>query len=135
MLDKLFTFPIIMVDGDNEEKKGKLGLPGDDNLDIISGEADCPYYDFISVTDRWLPTEESFNRALDGDFDACYVLFANSGGYVVPWSRTRFKKELSKFIETVKTDSPTIENIDISKEALITLLQGDKDETDRKPKD
>lgn len=102
ILTKLFRFPIIMIDGDNEERKmekNKLMDKEEAEVDIIIGEAECPYYDFVSVTDRWLPTEESLEKALQGTFEACNVIFSQSGPFIVPWTRSKFKKELAKFIE------------------------------------
>lgn len=101
MLDTLFKFPIVMVDGDNEEKKHKLGLPNEEEVDMITGEAECPYYDLISITDRWLPTEDSVHNAMSGKFDACYVVFGASGSFVVPWNKERFKSEYRKFLKSV----------------------------------
>lgn len=103
-LDDLFIFPIIMVDGHNEEMKEKrsesLALEDtDEEVDLIVGEAECPYYDFISVADRWLPTQESLDKALSGKFEACFVQFGTSGSYVVPWTKKKFKKQLQSFID------------------------------------
>ncbi len=123
-LDHLFTFPIIMVDGDNEDKKEQrheiLGIGEEEEIDLIEGEACIPYYDFISVSDRWLPTEESFNNALGKKFDACGVLFANSGTYIVPWNKEKFKKELKKFIDKQPKDSMGV--LHITKDSIKGLL-------------
>lgn len=113
MLDDLFSFPIIMVDGDNEEKKqeqnSKLGLDQElGEVDIIEGEAECPFHDFVSVSDRWKPTDKSFDLALGGKFDACYVIFAQSGTYLVPWTKKKFKTELKKFIDSRPKDEEEI---------------------------
>lgn len=103
MLDTLFTFPIIMVDSDNEEKKEKdkekMALESDLEADIVIGNVECPYWDFISISDKWLPNKESFENALKGKFDACGVLFSQSGHYLVPWTREKFKKEFKKFVD------------------------------------
>ncbi len=57
VLETLFKFPILMVDGTMEERKNMLNLPSDDGeLDLVQGFAECPYYDFVSIADRWLPT-------------------------------------------------------------------------------
>jgi hypothetical protein len=106
MIKELFKFPIIMIDGNIEEKKQKdsemLGLSlGEPEPDIIYGEAECPYYDFLSISDRWLPTDESFDKAKNGEFDACNVVFLNSGGYIVPMSKEEFKEKLNKFIDSI----------------------------------
>lgn len=121
-----------MVDGNNEEKKNErgmsLGLPEDEEFDIITGEAECPYFDFISITDRWLPTSESLQKALEGKFEACYVLFANSGGFVVPWTKSKFKKEFKKFSDkrNQDEDSPTVKRITLSKEEALKLIKGNE---------
>ena len=45
-LEKLFLFPIVMVDGDNEDRKARtsdgLGLDNEQEIDLIIGEAECP---------------------------------------------------------------------------------------------
>jgi hypothetical protein len=105
ILDDLFPFPIVMVDGHNEDRKvernQRLGISDDDDpeVDIIEGTAECAYYDFISVTDRWLPNDQSLDAALGGKFEACYVQFKEGGSYVVPWSREHFKKKFREFVE------------------------------------
>lgn len=136
MLDKLFKFPIIMVDMDEEEKKRKLDLPSDDGeYDIIYGEAEYPYFDFIAIEDRWLPNTESRARAREGKFDACLVTFANTIPKTVPWTRAKFKKELNKFYESIAGKEDKEEDIDmtvirISPEQLSQLIKpkDDKEE-------
>ncbi len=104
MLEELFTFPTVMIDGDNEEKKMRnkpdLGIPGEDEdeeYDIVYGEAEYPYWDFIGIEDRWLPSTESLQRAMEGKFEACIVRFLHAGQILVPWSRKKFKTEIAKF--------------------------------------
>lgn len=108
MLDKLFKFPIVMVDGNKEEEKEQrrknLSLDEPSDADMIIGEAECPYYDFVSVTDRWLPTEDSYENATHGKFDACSVYFAQSGTFVVPWNKEKFKKQMKAFVDKLPTD-------------------------------
>jgi hypothetical protein len=130
MLDTLFKFPIVMVDGDNEEKKHKLGLPNEEAVDIITGEAECPYYDLISITDRWLPTEDSFQNAMEGTFDACYVIFGASGSFVVPWNKEKFKEEYRKFMAGIEVDPETSNKVRLlSKKGLRDLADEiDEDE-------
>lgn len=146
MMEKLFKFPIVMVDGNKEEEKEKrregLGLSSngvDEEVDIIIGEAECPYYDFVSVTDRWLPTDESYNKALDGRFDACSVYFSQSGSFVVPWNKEKFKKELKAFIKTIPKDKLGDDKSDIrimtfTKDTLADALKNlpDEEEEDEK---
>lgn len=114
-IDKLFAFPIIMIDGDEEDKKEKRGftLGDDDEPDIIYGEAEVPFDTFISISDRWIPNTESRNRALDGKFDACQVMF-ETGPYLVPWNKSKFKKRLSEFAETIpEPQNPFLQVIDL----------------------
>jgi hypothetical protein len=117
MLDELFKFPIVMVDGENEERKrikkeeesDRMALPKSleaDEYDLIYGEAEYPYLDFIGFEDRWLPSTDSFDNALRGKFDACMVKFVNTPQLLVPWSRKKFKDELSKFIDKVESLRP-----------------------------
>ncbi len=96
-----------MIDGDNEERKQSrnqaLALPtsDDDNeIDVIIGEAECPYYDFVCVSDRWMPSQKSLEKAMDSKFEACNVVFGQSGNFMVPWPKKKFKRELEKFIAT-----------------------------------
>jgi hypothetical protein len=105
MLDRLFKFPVILVDVDNEEKKQKeierMALPGaqERDYDIIYGEAEYPFHDFVGIEDRWIPNKESMQRALDGDFEACVVKFLNVVPQLVPWTKEKFKSEIGKFAE------------------------------------
>ena len=106
MMKELFKFPIVMIDGDNEERKLKspeYRLLGKDEepveYDMIFGEVEYPYFDFVGIEDRWLPTPESVKKAIDGKFDACIVRFASVGQLLVPWSRKKFKAEITKFAE------------------------------------
>lgn len=118
-LDKLFRFPSIMLDSDNEERRKKLGLPGEEDAEIIRGESEYPYYDFVGICDRWLPTQDSFSRAKEGEFDACYVTFSNVGTILVPWNKEKFKKKFNEFIASLKAD-------DASDQPNITFLLTDK---------
>lgn len=115
MMDELFTFPIINIDGDNEEKKqkekqkfGELLNKEDDEeqYDIVYGEAEYPYWNFIGVEDRWIPNSESLQKALAGKFDACLVRFLHVGQLLVPWSKKKFKSELQKFAEAYEAANP-----------------------------
>lgn len=116
MMNELFTFPIFMVDGDNEEKKLERKMRNEDllgdvetedeELDIIYGEAEYPYWDFIGIEDRWLPTDDSFKKALDGKFEACMVRFLHVGALLVPWTKRKFKAELAKFSEEYEKANP-----------------------------
>jgi hypothetical protein len=113
MTEDLFTFPIVMVDGENEERKEKennlLGdIPGladqEVEYDIVYGEASYPYYDFVGFEDRWLPTKRSLARALKQKFDACIVRFNNIGQFLVPMSKEKFKEMISSFADSRKDE-------------------------------
>lgn len=115
MLEHLFRFPIVMIDGDNEARKirnqQKYGdLPGDpeeEDYDIIFGEAEYPYWEFIGIEDRWLPKRESIEKAMnDGVFDACIVRFVNAGQMLVPWPKKKFKASIMKFMQEYKKNNP-----------------------------
>ncbi len=119
MLEQLFKFPIVMIDGDNEERKirekQKYGdLPGQPeqtqgDYDMIFGEAEYPYWDLIGIEDRWLPNRESIEKAMNEKvFDGCIVRFANVGQLLVPWSKKKFKSALIKFAEDYKAKQPEI---------------------------
>lgn len=119
-----------MVDGDNEDKKiensEKLGLDQEEeDVDIIEGEVCCPYYDFISVSDRWLPTKDSLENALGGKFDPCGVLFAHSGTFIVPWTKERFKKEFRKFLDKMPKDDIQILFSKGTKDLIIDAKKGE----------
>jgi hypothetical protein len=112
MLEELFKFPVVMVDGDNEERKFRqkakldaLGMSNseeeDEDYDVIEVEAEYPYWNVVGIEDRWLPTRKSFTKAMEGRFEACLVRFTH-GVYTVPWTKKKFKAELLKFAEEYK---------------------------------
>ena len=111
MLNELFTFPTVNIDGEYEEKKVKnREILGDNKLDdyeMVFGEAEYPYWDFIGIEDRWLPTTESLERALEGKFDACVVRFVHTGQILVPWTRKKFKEKLREFIDAYESENPS----------------------------
>lgn len=120
-LDNLFTFPIVMVDGENEERKEELyGKNNPVDYEIIYGEASLPYYDFIGVEDRWLPTQESLQKAKRGRFDACIVRFSNTDPYLVPMKK-------SKFLDIIKSFSEDRDKINEERalETKITMIKLD----------
>jgi hypothetical protein len=117
-LKSLFPFPIVMVDLENEEKRrGSSHLydpKNEGDPDLIYGEAEHPYFNFISVEDRWLPTMESKERAGSGVFDACSVNFANTYEKLVPWNKKYFKEQYLKFVNSLnlsKKEPEVIERI------------------------
>lgn len=151
MLDRLFKFPVILVDVDNEEKKQKdidrLALPGaqEREYDIIYGEAEYPFHEFVGVEDRWIPNKESMQKAMEGDFEACVVKFLNIVPQLVPWPKEKFKAEISKFVEeynekkakeAAEVKQPEMRIIQITPEQLQELFHnGAEDITDKEGND
>lgn len=126
-MEKLFKFPIVMIDGINEEKKSKLSLPTEDDPDIIIGYAECPHDDFLSVSDRWMPDDNSFQNALNGKFNACEVVFGQCGSYIVPWNREKFKDKLNEFRKSLPAEHIVLSARVLPKEEIeIQLLGPDK---------
>ena len=117
MLENLFTFPIVIRDGEEEEKKQErntiMALSADDYKEVFIGEAEVPYFDFLGVIDKWGYTEESREKARNGIFDHCYVMFATSGTFLVPWNKKKFKEKL---IEFTKSLPPILVKIPIKKQ-------------------
>lgn len=148
MLEQLFEFPIIMIDVDNEQRKfdkskkfGDMGLESEaDKLgdyDMAKGKAMYPYWDFIGIEDRWLPTIESWENARAGKFEACIVKFVNVGTLLVPWTRRKFMEEIKKFISEYEANRPikpslkgiTVRKIPLDKyDKLMEELDNGKDE-------
>ena len=113
MIKELFKFPIVMIDGDNEEKKleeNELTGRKESDYDMIFGEAEYPYFDFVGIEDRWLPSTDSLHKAMDGKFDACIVKFASVGQLLVPWTKKKFKVEIAKFAEQYETEKAAKES-------------------------
>lgn len=108
MFKDLFKFPIVLIDGENEERKRKEGelfsREEQAEYDIITGYAEFPYYDFRGMEDRWMPSEESLERAMKGKFDACLVNFLHASSQLVPWTKEKFKQEIGKFMEEREKD-------------------------------
>lgn len=103
---KLFKFPMILIDGHEDEQRRKLTNDDNYDTDYIVGEAEVPYYEFLCVYDRWKPITKSLNNAYQGKFDCCSVNFGECGIFLIPWSKERFKREFFKFTE--QFDNETI---------------------------
>lgn len=102
-IEKLFKFPILMIDTEGEERRKRLSSSYEDSdPEIIYGEAEYPYYDFVGIEDRWIPKSDSLENAKIGEFDACVVKFNNVAPMLVAWSKDKFKKEYIKFVEKIK---------------------------------
>jgi hypothetical protein len=105
-LDDMFKFPIIMINGDEEEERLRNG-ESIDNPDIIIGTCEQPYYDLCGIKDAWKIGTDSHARAVQGKFDACMVTFERGGTYIVPWTRSKFKQEYYKFLKTKEDGKDT----------------------------
>ena len=74
ILDELFKFPIVMVDGENEERKRIKKEEESDRMvyqiadaeeyDLIYGEAEYPYLDFIDLRQMGTITESHLRKLL-----------------------------------------------------------------------
>ena len=89
---------------------GRVSNDEPTEYDMIFGEAEYPYFDFVGIEDRWLPSKESVENAIDGKFDACIVRFASVGQLLVPWSRKKFKAEIAKFAEQYEAEKAAKES-------------------------
>lgn len=130
MLNELFKFPIVMIDGDNEERKAaenRLMNKGDDEgrteYDIIIGEAEYPYFNFIGIEDRWQPSSRSLAKAKTGKFDSCGVRFVNAGYLLVPWNKEKFKEKIKQFSEEYEATLPP--KPETKELRILTLTPGD----------
>ncbi len=136
MTEILFTFPVVLVEGNIEEKRSLYNTV-DDDIDYCIGEIDCDPYDFTSVMDMWMPTKDSLEKAKEEQkFDACVVTFKGLGSFLVPWTKKKFKAELDKFVDSmsvpISDEIPEGKRIVrmLSKEDLENLLKHLKDGRD-----
>ncbi len=129
ILGNLFKFPILMVDGSMEDKKKSLGLPGDEDVELIRGEAECPVNDFVSVCDTFVPTEDSHSKAKEGIFEVCFVRFQTAGNYIVPWNKAKFKKRFTDFVKAIPPELPIIQ---VTKEQMEEILKKEKENIETK---
>jgi hypothetical protein len=121
-IDELFTFPIIMIDGEKEEERDdtikNLGIPLSENEDpeILVGEAMLPHWDFLFIRDRWNLTEESYKKALSGHFECCIAVFDQCATFIVPMKKEKFLKKLNEFREKIpKLDKPSVFFLELQK--------------------
>lgn len=106
-----FTFPVILMDLDYENVKKERDVTGDSGFDMeyTIGSADIhPDYKLIRLQDSWLPTEDNFHAALDGDFSACSASFENIGSFDIPMSKKEFRKMYDDFMKTNKVEKTVI---------------------------
>ena len=92
IFNSYFRFPLVMIDHDYEEKKEE----GEEITYIIGESEVCLDDTVLRIEDRWLPSTESFEKAQDGDFEACEVLFERSGRFNIAWRKDVFKKLYEK---------------------------------------
>ena len=107
-VDNLFRMPVILIDGRKEDQGKNLGIPGEANIEYVVGDLEVPADDFIGVVDRWLPTDESYEKAQEGHFEACYVIFGHSGNWVCVWNKEKFKRKLREHQAAQAGDDKTI---------------------------
>lgn len=144
MIDELFLFPIVSLDGDKEDARRRQmekenDIIGNDEVDyepeMYFAEAEYPHWDFVGIQDHWLPTKKSQYRALKKqEFDACIVRFLNVGQLLVPWTKKKFKAEIQKFAEeyALKHPKPGSEDdkelmvVNLTDEQLAKLMEDAK---------
>lgn len=136
MLENLFKFPIVKIDGDNEDRKYKAkerfgdltSTEHDDDYDMVFGWAEYPYWDIIGLEDSWLPQKESLERAMGtpAKFDACIVRFANVGQLLVPMTRKEFKKSIQDFAEKFEASRPKQEQKALVNVRTLTIEEAKK---------
>ena len=142
-LDKLFSFPMVLVHAEDEDMNSRLGLPSnsndEDKYEIIEGEAEYPYYDFVGIEDRWLPGRRYLDEARSGSFTGCAVKFANVPQILCPLPKEEFKKRLGDFIENINIKIKQEDQKSISTMRLLSadeakkiaqVLKGDEDSND-----
>jgi hypothetical protein len=96
-----FKFPVVLMDLDYENiKKEKEVLEPNFNIEYTIGEAEIhPECKLIRLQDSWLPTEDNFHAALDGEFTACSASFESIGSFDIPMSKEKFKRMYDKFMD------------------------------------
>lgn len=103
MLDELFKFPIILIDEEEEEKRKKdadlEGTPYE--AEAIYSFTEQPYFKFESIIYKWLPTQESKDKAREGIFEASIVDFGDSR-FLVPMTKDEFKKKFKTFCDKME---------------------------------
>ncbi len=130
-MSKLFKFPIVMIDARKEDSSRSLGLTALDSTDseYIIGEAELPAEDFVGVLDRWLPSTESYEKAQEGEFEACFVIFAHSGSWTCAWNKDKFKRKMEDFLK--KETVPDVQTLLLNQkqiEYIMSIKDDDKKE-------
>lgn len=101
MYDEYFKFPIIMEDR-RVKKKLEEEAYGVADSEIIVGEAEVHFSDeVIYIQSTWEPTNASYEDAKQGIFNTSEVYFKHAGPFNIPWSKGKFKKEHSNFVDRV----------------------------------
>lgn len=118
MFDKLFKFPIIMADR-SDVSDYKPDIP------YTVGYAEVPYTEFRFILDRWLPSQESRDKADEGEFEACQADFGTCGEFTIPWTKEKFKEKLRKFVEL---QPPNPEIMVLTREQIKEWLQQPENE-------
>ena len=123
---EFFEFPIICIDPDYEQNKREKATGSlDSSVEYTIGMAQItPDARLIKLNDSWLPTEDDFRLALDGEFNACTAAFDGIGSYDIPMTRQRFMKMYNKFQEKLEKSKPQVEIIHLqTKEQIQEFLK------------
>lgn len=100
MYEEFFRFPVIMEDRRVKKKLEEDTVVGIPESQIIRGEAEVHYTDdVVFLQTAWEPTHESYENALEGRFDTTEVYFKVAGGFTVPWTKAKFKREHTAFMD------------------------------------
>ncbi len=108
---EVFKFPIVMMDKKAASSDGMEGLGISRDVEYAIGYVELEdISDYIGMTDRWMPSEDSYQRAVNGDFEACNVMFDKSGMFTVPMPRKKFRRLLEEYrIATAPAPKRTVE--------------------------
>jgi hypothetical protein len=131
-MTKLFKFPIVMIDARKEDSGRVLGIGGGADSEYVIGEAELPAEDFIGILDRWLPSSESYEKAQEGIFEACHVIFGHSGSWTCAWPKEKFKARLEAFLLKQAGENPDMQTIILNPKQIDFIMSlSDKKEEDK----
>jgi hypothetical protein len=70
--------------------------------EIIEGEAEVHFSDeVIYLQSTWEPTNSSYEEAKQGIFKTTEVYFKHAGPFNIPWTKSKFKREHSTFVDSI----------------------------------
>lgn len=132
MYEEFFRFPVIMEDKRVKKAIEEETVTGIPESEIIEGEAEVHYTDdVVFLQTAWEPTNHSYNRAKEGIFDTTEVYFKTAGGFTIPWTKGKFKKEHTAFINDIieklkkedEEERANAKNIPNNQRQVVFLLQ------------